>query len=112
MYPRFSLTFALKTIFPNSNFSLKFIYFSGKFCWEATALYNTEDSTVSNEDGAIDLPEWPLAPPLEVNPRPHTQFSTKQALRHRSPSVLPDFEDTTDDLDNLDDLLQYIGHSR
>ena len=69
---------------------------------------------MSNEDGAIDLPEWPLAPMLEINPNsiPHPQFSTKQALRHRSPSILPNFEDTTDDLDNLDDLLQYIGHSR
>ena len=69
---------------------------------------------MSNEDGAIDLPEWPLAPMLDVNPNsiPHPQFSTKQALRHRSPSILPNFEDTTDDLDNLDDLLQYIGHSR
>lgn len=26
---------------------------SGKFCWEGTALYNSEDSTLSNEDGAI-----------------------------------------------------------
>jgi hypothetical protein len=32
---------------------------SGKFCWEATALYNSEDSTMTNDDGSIDLPEWP-----------------------------------------------------
>jgi hypothetical protein len=34
-----------------------------------------------------------------------------QALRHRNANVLPTDEDTADDLDNLDDLLQYIGHT-
>ena len=88
---------------------------SGKFCWEGTALYNAEDSTLSNEDGAIDLPEWPPASAsaseavqmAKVKPA----LNTKQALRHRSPSILPTHENTTEDLDNLDDLLQYIGHS-
>ena len=26
---------------------------SGKFCWESTALFSSEDSTIANEDGAI-----------------------------------------------------------
>lgn len=73
-------------------------------------MYNTEDSTLSNEDGVIDLPEWPL-PVKVLHKRPQTALSAKQALRHRSPSILPNFQDTSDDLDNLDDLLQYIGHS-
>ena len=86
---------------------------TGKFCWEATALYNTEDSTMPNDDGMIDLPEWPLPPPprgLPSSPQ-RPPLSGKQALRHRNPSILPHHEDTSDDLDNLDDLLQYIGHS-
>ena len=56
-----------------------------------------------------DLPEWPpVSNPKTVKP---ALVSTKQALRHRSPSILPTHENTTEDLDNLDDLLQYIGHS-
>ena len=32
-------------------------------------------------------------------------------FRHRQASVLPSFEDAAEDLDNLNDLLQYIGHT-
>ena len=32
-------------------------------------------------------------------------------FRHRQANVLPSFEDAAEDLDNLNDLLQYIGHT-
>ena len=32
-------------------------------------------------------------------------------LRHRDADTLPTAADTTDDLDNLDDLLQHIGYT-
>jgi len=35
----------------------------------------------------------------------------QHTLRHRSPNILPTYENSADDLDNLDDLLQYIGQS-
>ena len=36
---------------------------------------------------------------------------TTSLLRHREADKLPTAADTTDDLDNLDDLLQHIGHT-
>ena len=53
---------------------------SGKFCWESTALYNSEDSTMSNDDGSIELPEWPPTEAYE-NTQPKS-FSQVQALRY------------------------------
>ena len=53
---------------------------SGKFCWESTALYNSEDSTMSNDDGSIELPEWPPTEAYE-NGQPKS-FSQVQALRY------------------------------
>ncbi|XP_076041404.1 ral GTPase-activating protein subunit alpha-2 isoform X2 [Oratosquilla oratoria] len=35
----------------------------------------------------------------------------RHTLRHRLPGVLPTHEDSADDLDNLDDLLSYVGHT-
>ena len=41
---------------------------------------------------------------------PHGNRTTA-LLRHRDANTLPTAADTTDDLDNLDDLLQHIGHA-
>ena len=98
---------------------------SGKFCWDATALYNAEDSTTDNNDGTCDLPNWPPASnECGAGSTPTSSPTTRvtvsggmlspqvtQALRHRPANVLPSFEDAAEDLDNLDDMLQYIGHS-
>ncbi|XP_071516521.1 ral GTPase-activating protein subunit alpha-1 isoform X2 [Panulirus ornatus] len=35
----------------------------------------------------------------------------RHTIRHRLRGVLPTYEDTADDLDNLDDLLRYVGHT-
>ncbi|KAK3890821.1 hypothetical protein Pcinc_005247 [Petrolisthes cinctipes] len=35
----------------------------------------------------------------------------RHTLRHRPPGTLPTHEDSADDLDNLDDLLNYVGHT-
>lgn len=35
----------------------------------------------------------------------------RHTLRHRPPGVLPTHEDSAEDLDNLDDLLNYVGHT-
>ncbi|XP_068249956.1 ral GTPase-activating protein subunit alpha-2 isoform X1 [Palaemon carinicauda] len=35
----------------------------------------------------------------------------RHTLRHRPPGILPTHEDSAEDLDNLDDLLNYVGHT-
>uniref|UniRef100_T1JGD1 Rap-GAP domain-containing protein n=1 Tax=Strigamia maritima TaxID=126957 RepID=T1JGD1_STRMM len=92
---------------------------SGKFCWECSILHGPPDYTTTSTASSIELTspfqsftmerdDSEFSPPspttLIASPRRHTQ-------RHRSPDVLPLAEDTAEDMDNLDDLLQYIGHS-
>lgn len=34
----------------------------------------------------------------------NTNYQTQHTIRHRAPDVLPTFENSSDDLDNLDDV--------
>ncbi|XP_012254870.2 probable Rho GTPase-activating protein CG5521 isoform X5 [Athalia rosae] len=86
---------------------------AGKASWDSSILY----SQPSNDD---DLPapfgkpvDWSSKSqredlssvlPLQSSPPQHT-------MRHREPHVLPTFANAASDMDNLDDLLQYIGHT-
>ena len=82
---------------------------SGKFVWDTSVLYTP--SNVHNHNPAHTdklVPSWEgvsAPPPASVlSPPRHTK-------RHRPPTELPTHEAAAQDLDQLDDLLQYLGHS-
>ncbi|XP_066993863.2 probable Rho GTPase-activating protein CG5521 isoform X2 [Anabrus simplex] len=88
---------------------------SGKASWDASILYcNPEDpqllgqSTGDSSEHVTDSDKQPPAVSMMMDcghcPPQHT-------LRHRPPDVLPTWENAAEDMDNLDDLLQYLGHT-
>ncbi|XP_039283019.1 ral GTPase-activating protein subunit alpha-1 [Nilaparvata lugens] len=84
---------------------------AGKSCWDASILYCTPEQQKQSEENSI------------VNKVNHQRFEEsmlnscivtnlpQHTLRHRPPHVLPTCENSAEDLDNLDDLLQYIGET-
>ncbi|KAK9694345.1 Rap/ran-GAP [Popillia japonica] len=91
---------------------------SGKACWDASILYRSPGSqhrtNPGNEDIAkSDSQKWQGASysqpeSLMIGNQSHLP---QRAMRHRSPNVLPDTTNAAADLDQLDDLLQYLGHT-
>ena len=78
---------------------------SGKFSWDASILYNPPGSS-----------ERPFTPSLEGmcgggSPGTAVLSPPRHTVRHRTPSELPGHETAAQDLDQLDDLLQYLGHT-
>ncbi|XP_058799896.1 probable Rho GTPase-activating protein CG5521 isoform X2 [Phymastichus coffea] len=84
---------------------------AGKASWDSSILYNQPSN------GDINVPKTKLdytskavkddlcsVLPIQSCPPRHT-------LRHHDPHILPTFENGASDMDNLDDLLQYIGHT-
>ncbi|KMQ98304.1 gtpase-activating rap ran-gap domain-like 1 protein [Lasius niger] len=86
---------------------------AGKASWDSSILY----SQPFVED---DLP-LPFAKPVDWNAKLHTDdlnsvitphnCTPRHTIRHREPHILPTFANAASDMDNLDDLLQYIGHT-
>ncbi|XP_050465782.1 probable Rho GTPase-activating protein CG5521 isoform X8 [Cataglyphis hispanica] len=86
---------------------------AGKASWDSSILY----SQPFVED---DLP-LPFAKPVDWNTKLHTDdlnsvitphnCTPRHTIRHREPHILPTFANAASDMDNLDDLLQYIGHT-
>ncbi|KAJ8941931.1 hypothetical protein NQ318_013264 [Aromia moschata] len=90
---------------------------SGKSSWDASILYRTPDSkkdedfeaytsvnTPKSTSGSYVQPEsLMVGSPLHTLPQ--------RAMRHRPPNVLPEVSNAAPDLDQLDDLLQYLGHT-
>ena len=76
---------------------------SGKFAWDTSMLY-----TPSSMQSRPPAPSWAgvSAPHTAsvLSPPRHTK-------RHRPPTELPTHEAAAQDLDQLDDLLQYLGHT-
>ncbi|XP_075222670.1 putative Rho GTPase-activating protein CG5521 [Lycorma delicatula] len=84
---------------------------AGKACWDASILYCTPEQHHYSERGDI------------MNRVAHSKFEEnmlnscivtglpQHTLRHRPSHELPTFENSAEDLDNLDDLLQYIGET-
>lgn len=76
---------------------------SGKFVWDTSVLYTP--SSMQNQSLA---PSWSgVSTPQHatvLSPPRHTK-------RHRDPEELPTHEASAQDLDQLDDLLQYLGHT-
>ncbi|KAF5297114.1 hypothetical protein FQA39_LY02694 [Lamprigera yunnana] len=97
---------------------------SGKACWDASILHCSPDAyTDSDEEcGNCDSistnlsgKKWgpisylqPESITIGSNMQPHLP---QRAMRHRAPNVLPDTTNAAPDLDQLDDLLQYLGHT-
>ncbi|KZC06326.1 Ral GTPase-activating protein subunit alpha-2 [Dufourea novaeangliae] len=86
---------------------------AGKASWDSSILH----SQPSVDD---DIPvaftkhvEWKTKPhgdDLSSVITPQT-CTPRHTIRHREPHVLPTFTNGASDMDNLDDLLQYIGHT-
>ncbi|KAL1130227.1 hypothetical protein AAG570_013165, partial [Ranatra chinensis] len=86
---------------------------SGKATWDASILYCTPDQSarrvlsefINTEGHNLDNLEPEQLNSLCVNSLP------QHTLRHRPPHQLPTHFNSAHDMDNLDDLLQYIGHT-
>ncbi|XP_050506318.1 ral GTPase-activating protein subunit alpha-1 isoform X2 [Diabrotica virgifera virgifera] len=88
---------------------------SGKSSWDASILYKNPEhikqridldfqkSQTDNVDSGIQMESLMVSSPLHNLPQ--------RAIRHRPPSVLPDVSNAAPDLDQLDDLLQYLGYT-
>ncbi|XP_070513115.1 probable Rho GTPase-activating protein CG5521 isoform X5 [Cardiocondyla obscurior] len=86
---------------------------AGKASWDSSILY----SQPFIDD---DLP-LPFAKPVDWSVKLHTDdlnsvitphnCTPRHTIRHREPHILPTFANAASDMDNLDDLLQYIGHT-
>ncbi|XP_011868828.1 PREDICTED: probable Rho GTPase-activating protein CG5521 isoform X6 [Vollenhovia emeryi] len=86
---------------------------AGKASWDSSILY----SQPFVDD---DLP-LPFAKPVDWSIKLHTDdlnsvitphnCTPRHTIRHREPHILPTFANAASDMDNLDDLLQYIGHT-
>lgn len=116
-----------------SQVRLLFRDLSGKACWDASILYcSPEDSSDSSlkywasasgqnahaPTSGIVLSRRPLSAPNQAKIEESILASClvshtppQHTLRHRPPHVLPTIQNTAADMDNLDDLLQYIGHT-
>ncbi|XP_073994212.1 probable Rho GTPase-activating protein CG5521 isoform X1 [Rhodnius prolixus] len=83
---------------------------AGKACWDASILYGTQLQCANLEEcGVLNIAEELEMPPvmnsLCVSSLP------QDTLRHRAPNILPTQYNSAEDMDNLDDLLQYIGYT-
>ncbi|KAG5874291.1 hypothetical protein JTB14_005721 [Gonioctena quinquepunctata] len=90
---------------------------SGKSSWDASILYRTPESVKQEEheemasskmikenvETYVQPESLMVATPLHTLPQ--------RAMRHRPPNVLPEISNAAPDLDQLDDLLQYLGHT-
>ena len=77
---------------------------SGKFSWDASVLYSAPPPPSGEREYVVQQPA--PSPPLStvLSPPRHT-------TRHRPAQELPCHETSAEDLDDLDDLLQYLGHT-
>nr|XP_046485435.1 probable Rho GTPase-activating protein CG5521 [Neodiprion pinetum] len=86
---------------------------AGKASWDSSILY----SQPFVDD---DLPP-PFGKPVDWSSKlrredlssvlPAQSSPPQHTMRHREPHILPTFANAASDMDNLDDLLQYIGHT-
>ncbi|XP_015178189.1 PREDICTED: probable Rho GTPase-activating protein CG5521 isoform X3 [Polistes dominula] len=86
---------------------------AGKASWDSSILYS--------QPFADDEVQTPFTKSVDWNIKSHkeelnsviTQHScvSRHTIRHREPHILPTYANGASDMDNLDDLLQYIGHT-
>ncbi|XP_049857449.1 probable Rho GTPase-activating protein CG5521 isoform X1 [Schistocerca gregaria] len=89
---------------------------AGKASWDASILYcspdyeRTADFSIV-EEGTESSAQWGNSVHPEMLSSLVISSPPQHTLRHRPPHQLPTWEDGADDMDNLDDLLQYLGHT-
>ena len=82
---------------------------SGKFSWDSSALLAPGKSSV---EGSVSLDLDTFWPDREISKKISISLvAPPRHLRHRKCDVLPSAANTAADMDNLDDLLQYIGYT-
>ncbi|KAL7291923.1 hypothetical protein TKK_0014473 [Trichogramma kaykai] len=83
---------------------------AGKASWDSSILYSQPTNDVT-------APQIKFKPALTsykddmCSVMPVQSCPPRHTMRHHDPNVLPTFENGATDMDNLDDLLQYIGHT-
>ncbi|KPU72824.1 uncharacterized protein Dana_GF23263, isoform B [Drosophila ananassae] len=85
---------------------------NGKACWDASILYS--EPRKSEEAPPRTMPKIHHPQPLDSmvsSMVTHELQTPRHTLRHRPPGVLPVAKDMAPDLDQLDDMLAYIGHT-
>ncbi|XP_054712928.1 LOW QUALITY PROTEIN: ral GTPase-activating protein subunit alpha-1-like [Uloborus diversus] len=89
----------------------------GKFSWDCSILYGLPDFYMSSSDLDCFSTASSLTVPQDSTSTSSLNLSglssslSSHTLRHRPKDELPTVENSADDLDNLDDLLQFVGHT-
>ncbi|XP_033162540.1 probable Rho GTPase-activating protein CG5521 isoform X1 [Drosophila mauritiana] len=84
---------------------------NGKACWDASILYSEPRKA---EEPLKTTPKIQHSQPLDSMASSmvtHELQAPRHTLRHRPAGVLPLAKDMAPDLDQLDDMLAYIGHT-
>jgi hypothetical protein len=104
---------------------------NGKSCWDASIIFceprlNIEiesssdeiDFDCSSRQRSLTKPNFPMKHHIGISLDPmistvglNVMQAPRHTLRHRPPHQLPIAKDIAPDLDQLDDLLQFIGHT-
>ncbi|XP_034941098.1 probable Rho GTPase-activating protein CG5521 isoform X3 [Chelonus insularis] len=88
---------------------------AGKACWDSSILYNQLCNSKETEVLTHKHNDW-IPSSHEDNKDDSINILSNQSfprhvMRHREPNILPTFANAASDMDNLDDLLRYIGHT-
>ncbi|KAG0422794.1 hypothetical protein HPB47_001409, partial [Ixodes persulcatus] len=76
---------------------------SGKFAWDCLTLYGPHGCRA----GSYPPGQWPSI----SGSASFLNSSGRRSPLHRPPNLLPLLDNTQENYDNLDDLLQYVGHT-
>ncbi|XP_033356748.1 ral GTPase-activating protein subunit alpha-1 isoform X6 [Bombus vosnesenskii] len=86
---------------------------AGKASWDSSILYSqpfVEDDVPIAFTKHVEWKAKVHGDDLSSVITPQT-CTPRHTIRHREPHILPTFANAASDMDNLDDLLQYIGHT-
>ncbi|EEC20474.1 tuberin, putative, partial [Ixodes scapularis] len=87
---------------------------SGKFAWDCLTLYGPHGCRAGSypPDSPLFRHWGPTGPPTSSFCVRQVQCRTRRrSPLHRPPNLLPLLDNTQENYDNLDDLLQYVGHT-
>nr|XP_050868068.1 probable Rho GTPase-activating protein CG5521 isoform X6 [Vespula vulgaris] len=86
---------------------------AGKASWDSSILYSQPFIDDEFQTPFAKSVDWDIKSHKEELNSVITQQScaSRHTIRHREPHILPTFANGASDMDNLDDLLQYIGHT-
>ncbi|XP_076233840.1 putative Rho GTPase-activating protein CG5521 isoform X7 [Calliopsis andreniformis] len=85
---------------------------AGKASWDSSILYSQPSIDEDIPIAFTKHVEWKVKVHGEdLNSVTPQACTPRHTIRHREPHILPTFANGASDMDNLDDLLQYIGHT-